>query len=74
MKIQRKTALKRIFNAFLIILLIVLVLLLILGILLAVYVSSITEREIDQTVFEVLSQNSASKIYYYKSERLIYQY
>ncbi|MBP3369497.1 MAG: transglycosylase domain-containing protein, partial [Clostridia bacterium] len=59
---------KRLLNVILVLLLVLTVLLLVGGLILGIYVASITEREIDQTVFEVLSSNTASKIYYYKSE------
>ncbi len=65
---KKSTFRKRLWNTVLIILLLVLVLLLTGGLMLGIYVASITEREIDQSVFEVLSNNTASKIYYYKSE------
>ena len=59
---KKSTFWKRLWNTVLIILLCVLVLLLTGGLMLGIYVASITEREIDQTVFEVLSNNTASKI------------
>lgn len=65
---KKSTFRKRLLNTVLIILLLVSVLLLTGGLMLGIYVASITEREIDQSVFEVLSNNTASKIYYYKSE------
>ncbi len=65
---KKSTFWKRLWNIVLITLLCVLVLLLTGGLMLGIYVASITEREIDQSVFEVLSNNTASKIYYYKSE------
>ena len=59
---------RRILNFFLILLILFLSVLLIVGISLCIYAASITEREIDGEVFEVLSNSTASKIYYYQSE------
>ena len=63
-----RSFLKRVLNFILILFLCFLIVVLIVGLALGIYVASITEREIDGDVFQVLSNNTASKIYYYKSE------
>lgn len=59
---------KRILNFILIIIFISTVLVLVAGVSFGIYAASVTEKEIDEGVFDVLSSNTASKIYYYKSE------
>ena len=61
---KNRSMLKRILNVVLVFLLVVTVLALVGGLALGIYVAAVTEPEIDQSVFEVLSSNTASKIYY----------
>ncbi len=68
MKSKNKTAAVRIRNLLLVLLLTFFVIALIGGLSFSIYAASVTEREIDETLFELLSGNTASKIYYYKSE------
>lgn len=59
---------KRILNAILIVSILIIVALLVVGLALAVYAVRMTEREIDSDIFEAISTNSASTIYYYKTD------
>ena len=68
MKSKNKTLAVRIRNVILVLILTLLVLALIGGLSFSIYAASVTESEIDETLFELLSSNTASKIYYYKSE------
>lgn len=68
MKKRKKSLPKRILNIFLGLLLALLLCALVIGMLLGIYVASITDREIDTAVFDLLGRNTASQIYYYKSE------
>ena len=65
---EKKTAFTRLRNIFLILLLTLSVLALTVGICFGIYTAAVTEREIDEEIFELLSSNTASKIYYYKTE------
>ena len=64
----QRTFVKRLRNSFLIIIITLVVILTLAGIALGIYVSSITERELDEGIFDLLRENSASKIYYYESD------
>ena len=59
---------KKIFSLLITILIIILTLILILGLSFSIYIATTMEREIDETMFEVLSENSSSKIYYYETQ------
>ena len=65
---SKRTFVKRLRNSFLIIIITLVVILTLVGIALGIYVSSITERELDEGIFDLLRENSASKIYYYESD------
>ena len=65
---SQRTFVKRLRNSFLIIIITLVVILTLAGIALGIYVSSITERELDEGIFDLLRENSASKIYYYESD------
>ena len=65
---SQRTFAKRLRNSFLIIIITLVVILTLAGIALGIYVSSITERELDEGIFDLLRENSASKIYYYESD------
>ncbi|MBE6592753.1 MAG: hypothetical protein E7642_02025 [Ruminococcaceae bacterium] len=64
----KRSFLKRILNLFLIIIFVITLLVLTAGVAFGIYAASITEKEIDESVFDVLSSNTASKIYYYRTE------
>ena len=64
MKSKNKTLAVRIRNVILVLILTLLVLALIGGLSFSIYAASVTESEIDETLFELLSSNTASKIYY----------
>ena len=65
---SQRTFAKRLRNSFLIIIITLVVILTLAGVALGIYVSSITERELDEGIFDLLRENSASKIYYYESD------
>ena len=65
---SQRTFAKRLRNSFLIIIITLVVILTLVGVALGIYVSSITERELDEGIFDLLRENSASKIYYYESD------
>ena len=65
---SQRTFAKRLRNTFLIIIITLVVILTLVGVALGIYVSSITERELDEGIFDLLRENSASKIYYYESD------
>ena len=65
---SQRTFIKRLRNTFLIIIITLVVILTLVGVALGIYVSSITERELDEGIFDLLRENSASKIYYYESD------
>ena len=65
---SQRTFVKRLRNSFLIIIITLVVILTLVGVALGIYVSSITERELDEGIFDLLRENSASKIYYYESD------
>lgn len=66
-KKEKKSLPRRILKIFLVLLLVLLLSALTVGLICGIYVASITEREIDTSVFDLLGKNSASKIYYYES-------
>lgn len=68
MKKSKRSLGRKIVNIILTILLVVTVFLLFIGLLFGIYVAAATQREIDESIFDLLSRNTASKIYYYKSE------
>ncbi len=65
---KKRSFWRRISNIVLITFLCLILTALVVGIAFGIYVASITERQIDESVFEVLNSNTASKIYYYKTE------
>ena len=65
---SQRIFIKRARNAFLIIIISVVMILTLLGLVFGIYVASITERELDEGVFDLLRENTASKIYYYESD------
>lgn len=65
---DRNIVWKRIRNAILIAAITLSVALMIGGLSFGIYVSAVTESEIDESVFDLLKGNTASKIYYYESK------
>lgn len=65
---EKKTVIVRIRNALLILLLTLAVTALAGGLCFGIYAAAVTNSEIDESIFELLSSNTASQIYYYKTE------
>ena len=62
---SQRTFIKRLRNAALITIITLIALSTLAGIALGIYVSAITEREIDESIFDLMKENTASQIYYY---------
>jgi penicillin-binding protein 1A len=65
---SQRTFIKRVRNAFLIIIISIIAIATVAGVTLGIYVASISEREIDEGIFDLIRENTASKIYYYESD------
>ena len=59
---------RKLLKGIIVIFLILTILLLVIGLSISIYVAATMEKEIDESLFDVLDGNTSSKIYYYESE------